>query len=99
MAPKSKKYVDIMMDGGASINSGWAKKYLPGSVVGTSAGQLKNEFANTANGDRFYIEGEFDITGECDGVSMAIGFTNMKVDTPVASIRICLQVRQRRFIL
>ena len=35
----------------------------------------------------FYNEGEFDITGECDGVSMSIGFTNMKVDTPVASIR------------
>ena len=87
MAPKSKKYVYIMMDTGASVNAGWARKHFPGSVVRTSAGQLKGEFVNTANGDRFYNEGEFDITGECDGVSMSIGFTNMKVDTPVASIR------------
>ena len=52
LALKSKKYVYIMMDSGASINAGWAKKHFPGSVVGTSASQLKGEFANTANGDR-----------------------------------------------
>ena len=87
LAPKSKKYVYVMVDSGASINAGWAKKHFPGSVVRTSPGQLKGEFANTANGDRLYNEGEFDVTGECDGVSMSIGFTNMKVDTPIASIR------------
>ena len=52
LAPKSKKYVFIMMDSGASINAGWAKKHFPGSVVRTSPGQLKGEFANTASGDR-----------------------------------------------
>lgn len=87
LAPKSKKYVYVMVDSGASINAGWAKTHFPGSIVRTSPGQLKGEFANTANGDRLYNEGEFDVTGECDGVSMSIGFTNMKVDTPIASIR------------
>ena len=76
-----------MMDSGASVNAAYAKKHFPGWLVRTSAGQLKGEFANTANGDRLYNEGKFDVTGECDGTQLSIGFTNVKVDTPVASIR------------
>ena len=88
-----------MMDSGASINAGWAKKHFPGSVARTSASQLKGEFANTANGDRLYNEGEFDITGECDGVSMSIGFTNMKKRHSSSFHQDVLQVGPRRFIL
>ena len=52
LAPKSRKHVFIMMDSGASVNAAYAKKHFPGWIVRTSAGQLKGEFANTANGDR-----------------------------------------------
>ena len=34
-----------------------------------------------------YNLGRFDVTGVCNGVKVVLGFTNMKVDVPVASVR------------
>ena len=33
-----------------------------------------------------YNEGEFEVSGECDGILMGLNLTNMQVDIPVASV-------------
>ena len=83
----SKKYVYIMMDSGATMHAAWMQKHFPGHVVRQSVGQKNGEFAHPANGERLYNEGEFEVSGECDGILMGLHFTNMQVDIPIASVR------------
>ena len=77
----------ITMDSGASMHAAWMQKHFPGPFVRRSVGQKNGEFAHTANGKRLYNEGEFEVSGECDGILMGLNFTNMQVDIPVASVR------------
>ena len=76
-----------MVDCDASTHAAWMTKHFPGHFFRTSAGQRKGEFANTASGERLSSEGEFDVSGECDVITMGLNFTMMKVDIPVASAR------------
>ena len=87
LAPKSKKFQYIMMDSGASLHAAWAKKHFPDHLVVSNEAMLRGDYALTANGEKMFHEGEFDVLGDCDGVNMGITFTNMKVDVPVASVR------------
>ena len=86
-APVSKKYVYIMMDSGASIHAAWMQTPFPGHFVRRSVGQKNGEFAHTANGERLYNEGEFEVSGECDGILMGLNLMNMQVEIPLASVR------------
>ena len=47
----------------------------------------RGDFALTANGDKLFNLGGFSVTGVCNGVKVVLGFMNMKVDVPVASVR------------
>ena len=76
-----------MMDSGASIHTAWMQNYAPGHVVRRFVGQKNGEFAHTANGERLYDEGEFEVSGECDGLLLGLKFTSMQVDIPIASVR------------
>ena len=53
----------------------------------TNDAQRRGAFANTANGEKLYYEGEFTVDGDCDGVPLNLNFTNMQVDVPIASVR------------
>ena len=63
------------------------RTHVPCHCVRRCVGQKNGEFAHTANGDRLYNEGEFDVSGECNGILMGLNLTNMQVEIPVASDR------------
>ena len=89
LSPKGKRYVYVMMDSGASLHAAWLAKHFPGhthTLFETEA-QKRGEYAETANGQKLYNQRGFLVEGECDGVSVSIGFTNMKVNVPVCSVR------------
>ena len=75
------------MDSGASIHAAWMQKHVPGHAVRRSVGQKNGELEHTANGKGLYNEGESEVSGECDGILRGLGFTNMQVHIPVASVR------------
>ena len=87
LAPVSNKYVYSMMDSGASIHAAWMQTHVPGHFVRRSVGQENGERAHTANGKRLHNEGEFEVSGECDGILMGLIVTDMQVDIPIASVR------------
>ena len=82
----SKKHVYIIVDSGASIHAACTQKHVPGRFVRRFFGQKNGDFAHTANGEQLYNEGEFGVSGECDGILMGLNVTNMQVDIPVASV-------------
>jgi hypothetical protein len=91
MAPKSKRFVYVMMDSGASIHAGDFEelvKHFPGLILKVSKGQKTGEYALTADGTKIFNKGEFTLEGEINGVPLSIKFTNMKVKVPVASVRL-----------
>ena len=89
LSPKSRKYVYVMMDSGASLNAANLKKKIPwlANQLRPNDAQRRGAFANTANGEKLHYEGEFTVDGDCDGVPLSLNFTNMKVDVPIASVR------------
>ena len=78
-----------MMNSGASLNAANLKKQFPwlASQLKTDDAQRRGAFANTANGEKLYYEGEFTVDGDCDGVPISLKFTNMQVGVPIASVR------------
>ena len=87
LAPKSKRYVYIMMDSGASINAARRDKHFPWAKLCASEGQKRGEFAQTANGQKLFNKGKFRVEGNVDGHTVSLGFVNMDVDIPVVSVR------------
>ena len=87
LAPKDSRYVYIMMDSGASLHAADMENNFPDRVPHLTEESERGDFACTANGDKLYNLGRFDVTGMCNGVKVVLGFTNMKVDVPVASVR------------
>ena len=87
LAPNNRKYVYIMMDSGASINAAKLSKHVPFARLFESEGQKKGEFAQTATGEKIYNKGKFRVEGFVDGHPVSLGFVNMDVDIPVASVR------------
>ena len=87
LTPKDAQYVYIMMDSGASLHAGDLEKHFPGHLLTITEESLRGDFACTANGDKLYNMGKFAVRGSCNGVSVVLNFTNMKVDVPVASVR------------
>ena len=77
------------MDSGASLNAANLKKHVPwlANQLRPNDAQRRGAFANTANGEKLYYEGEFTVDGDCGGVPLSLNFTNMKVDVPIASVR------------
>ena len=86
LSPKGKRYVYVMMDSGASLHAAWLAKHFPGHTLFETEAQKRGEYAETANGQKLYNQGGFMVEGECDGVSVSIGFTNMKVNVPICSV-------------
>lgn len=60
LAPVSNNHVYTTMDSGASIRAACMQTHVPGHFVRRSTGQRNGEFAQTANGERLYNEGEFE---------------------------------------
>ena len=89
IAPKSQKFRYIMMDSGASLNAADIDVHFPEykQLLRESEGQRKGEFAYTANGQKLFNKGEFDVHGECNDTPLSLCFTNVKVDAPIASVR------------
>ena len=87
LAPKSKRYVYIMMDSGASINAARRDKHFPWAKRCASEGQKRGEFAQAANGQKLFNKGKFRVEGNVDGHTVSLGFVNMDVDIPVVSVR------------
>ena len=87
LAPKDSRYVYIMMDSGASLHAAHMETHFPDHILHLTEESERGDFACTANGDKLYNLGRFDVTGKCNGVKVVLGFTNMKVDVPVASVR------------
>ena len=87
LTPKDAQYVYIMMDSGASLHAGNLEKHFPGHLLTFTEESKRGDFACTANGDKLYNLGKFAVRGSCNGVSVVLNFTNMKVDVPVASVR------------
>ena len=87
LAPKDKRFVYIMMDSGASLHAADKDKHFEGYELFETEESRRGDFAFTANGDKLYNLGRFDVTGVCNGVKLTLGFTHMKVDVPVASVR------------
>ena len=89
LSPKSRKYVHVMMDSGASLNAANLKKHFPwiANQLRPADAQRRGVFANTANGEKLYFEGDFTVDRDCDGVPLNLNFTNMQVDVPIASVR------------
>ena len=87
LAPKSKRYVYIMMDSGASINAARRDKHFPLAKLCASEGQKRGEFAQTASGQKLFNKGKFRVEGNVDGHDVSLGFVNMDVDIPVVSVR------------
>ena len=61
------------------------EKHFPGHVVRETDAMRRRDYAPTAKGQKLFNQSEFDVVGECDGVSKSLGFTSMDVDIPVAS--------------
>ena len=87
LAPKDKRYVYIMMDSGASLHAADMENHFPAHILHLTEESKRGDFACTANGDKLYNLGRFDVTGVCNGVKVVLGFTHMKVDVPAASVR------------
>lgn len=85
--PPSRKYVYITMDGGASIGAAKLSKHCPVARLFQSEGQKKGDFAQTATGEVIYNEGKSRVEGFVDGHTVTLGFVNMDVSIPVASVR------------
>ena len=87
LSPKDHKYSYIMMDSGASLHAADLDAHFPGHVLEETDASRRQDYALTANGDKLFNKGSFQVKGSCNGVKMSLGFTNMKVDIPVASVR------------
>ena len=87
---KSRKYVYVMVDSGASLNAANLKKHFPWLAnqlrTRTNDAQRRGAFA-TANGEKLDYEGGFTVDADCDGLPLSLNFTNMQVDVPIASVR------------
>ena len=87
LTPKDKRYVYIMMDSGASLHAADLEAHFPGHILEETDASRRRDYALTANGDKLFNRGSFKVKGVCNGVKVTLGFTNMKVDIPVASVR------------
>ena len=89
LSPKSRKYVYVMMDSGASRNVANLQKHFPwlANQLKPNNVQRRRAFAHTSNGEKLYYEGEFTVDGDCNGVPLSLNFTNMQVEVPIASVR------------
>ena len=87
LAPNDKKYVYIMMDSGASLHAADLEQHFPGHVLEETDASRRGDYALTANGGKLYNLGSFRVEGMSNGIKVSLGFSNMKVDVPVASVR------------
>ena len=87
IAPENKRYVYVVMDSGASLHAADLENHFPGNVLELTDGSRRGESACTANGHKLYNLCKFEVHRSCNGVKVSLGFTNMKVDVPVCSVR------------
>ena len=87
LAPRDKRYVYILIDSGASLHAANLDVHFPGHELEETDESRRRDYARTANDDKLFNLGSFKVHGISNGVKVTLGFTNMKVDIPVASVR------------
>lgn len=87
LARKDKRYVYIMMDSGACLHAAHLEEHVPGHVLAETDASRRGDYTLTANGGKLYHLGSFRVEGVSSGINVSLGFSSMKVDVPVASVR------------